>query len=129
MFLRRLPDKVKLMLAEDHSSSVTELAARADILTASAPKPAATVAAVPAPVAEIAAVGQKRPAKKEWHPRKPEDRKRPRSGDGGRGGRGDAKRKPPPPAEPWKTIGICFFHHTYGDQALKCEPPCLLAGN
>jgi hypothetical protein len=32
MFLRCLPDKVKLMLAEDHSSSVTEHAARSEIL-------------------------------------------------------------------------------------------------
>ena len=46
MFLRRLPDKVKLMLAEDHSCSVTELAARADILTASTLKPVATVIAM-----------------------------------------------------------------------------------
>jgi len=44
MFLRRLPDKVKLMLAEDHTSSVTEHAARSDILTPSAPKLAETVA-------------------------------------------------------------------------------------
>jgi len=42
------------MLAEDHSSSVTELAARADILTASAPKPGATVAAAPEEEAVIA---------------------------------------------------------------------------
>ena len=59
MFLRRLPDKVKLMLAEDHSSSVTVLAARADILTASAPKPVATVAAAAKEEAVItAAVAQ-----------------------------------------------------------------------
>jgi len=55
MFLRRLPDKVKLMLAQDHSSSVTELAARADILTASAPKPVAMVAAAAMEEAVIAA--------------------------------------------------------------------------
>jgi hypothetical protein len=46
MFLPCLPDNVKLMLAEDYSSSVTELRARADILTNSPPKPAATVAVV-----------------------------------------------------------------------------------
>jgi len=126
-YVSRLPEWIQRQLAED-TSPVQDLAKRVDELQRKAP-PAATVAAVPAPVAEIAAVGQKRPAKKEWHPRKPEDRKRPRSGDGGRGGRGDAKRSKPPPAEPWKTIGICRFHHTYGDQALKCEPPCLLAGN
>ncbi len=50
-------------------------------------------AAVTAPAAKIAAVGQKRPAKKDWRPKKPEERKRPRSGDGDRGGRGDAKKK------------------------------------
>jgi len=128
-YFSRLPADTQRLLAE-HKGSVAELAARADELQRKAPPPA-TVAAVTTPAAEIAAVGQKRPAKKEWRPKKPEDRKRPRSGDDGRGGRGDAKRKPgrPPPAEPWKTIGICRFHHTYGDQALKCEPPCLLAGN
>jgi len=124
-YFSRLPADTQRLLAE-HKGSVEELAARADELQRKAPPPA-TVAAVPAPAAEIAAVGHKRPAKKDWHPRKPEERKRPRSGDGDRGGRGDAKRKPPP-AQPWKTIGICRFHHTYGDQALKCEPPCLLVG-
>ena len=125
-YFSRLPADTQRLLAE-HKGSVVELAARADELHRKAPPPA-TVAAVTTPAAEIAAVGQKRPAKKEWRPKKPEDRKRPHSGDDGRG---DAKRKPgrPPPAEPWKTIGICRFHHTYGDQAIKCEPPCLLAGN
>ena len=49
MFLRSLPDKVKLMLPEDHSSSVTQLAARADKVTTSAPKPPAEAEAVSVP--------------------------------------------------------------------------------
>ena len=125
-YFSRLPEWIQRQLAED-TSPVQELARRVDELQRKAP-PAATVAAVPAPEAEIAAVGEKRPAKKSWHPKKPEERKRRRSGDGDCGGRGDAKRKPPP-AQPWKSIGICYFHHTYGDKAHKCEPPCLLAGN
>jgi len=127
-YFSRLPEWIQRQLAED-TSPVQELAKRVDELQRKAP-PAATVAAVPAPAADIAAVGEKRTAKKSWHPKKPEDRKRRRSEDGGRGGRGDAKRKPPPPPErPWESIGICYFHHTYGDKAQKCVPPCLLAGN
>jgi hypothetical protein len=122
-YVSRLPEWIQRQLAED-TSPVQELAKRVDELQRKAP-PAATVAAVPAPAAEIAAVEQKRPHKSNGSRKDPKDRKRPRSGDGDRGGRGDAKRKP----GPWKSIGICYFHYTYGDKAHKCEPPCLVAGN
>ena len=122
-YFSRLPADTQRLLAE-HKGSVEELAARADELQRKAP-PAATVAAVSAPAAEIAAVEQKRPHKSNGPRKDPKDRKRPRSGDGDRGGRGDAKRKP----GPWKSIGICYFHYTYGDKAHRCEPPCLVAGN
>jgi len=122
-YVSRLPEWIQRQLAED-ASPVEELARRVDELQRKAPPPA-TVAAVPAPAAEIAAVEQKRPHKNNGSRRDPKERKRPRSGDGDRGGRGDAKKK----FEPWKTIGICYFHYTYGDKAHKCEPPCLVAGN
>jgi hypothetical protein len=51
-------------------------------------------------------VEQKRPHKNNGSRKDPKERKRPRSGDGDRSGRGDAKKK----FQPWKTIGICFFH-------------------
>ena len=46
MFVRRLPEKVKLMLTEDHSSTIAELAARADKLVTATSKVAATVATI-----------------------------------------------------------------------------------
>ena len=104
---------------------VRELAKRVDELQRKAP-PAASMAAVPAPAAEIAAVGQSRPPKKSWAKRKPEDRKRRRTDDGGQGGQGDAKRKLP---GPWVAMGLCKLHYKYWDGANNCWPPCLRAGN
>ena len=46
LFVRRLPKKVKLMLAEDHSSTIAKLAARGDKLVTATPKAAAPVAVV-----------------------------------------------------------------------------------
>jgi hypothetical protein len=121
-YVSRLPDWIQRQLAED-ASPVEELARRVDELQRKAPPPA-TVAAVPAPAAEIAAVEQKRPAKKNWHPRKPEGRKRRRSSDGDKSGQSAHKK-----AKPWETMGICGNHYYYGRKARDCKPPCLWAGN
>jgi len=122
-YFSRLPEWIQRQLAED-TSPVQELAKQVDELQRKAP-PAATVAAVNAPAAEIAAVEQKRPPKNNWSHKNPRDRKRPRSGDGGQGGRGDAKRKP----KTWETLGICEKHYFYGRTARECKAPCLWAGN
>jgi len=122
-YFSRLPEWIQRQLAED-TSPVQELARRVDELQRKAP-PTATVAAVPTPAAEIAAVEQKRPAKKSWHPRKPDGRKRRRSSDGDQGGQGDGKRKP----KTWETLGICGNHYFHGQKARECKPPCLWAGN
>jgi len=82
--------------------------------------PAATVAAVPTPAAYIAAVEQGRPRNKTWPPKKHDSRKRRRSSDGDKSGQ-SAQKKP----KPWETMGICLFHHTYGNKAKNCEAPCL----
>ena len=68
---------------------------------------------------------QKRPPKNTWPRKSAGDRKRPRSGDGDQGGRGDGKKKP----RTWETLGICRRHYLFGRMARECKPPCLWAGN
>ena len=121
-YFSRLPEWIQRQLAED-TSPVQELAKRVDELQRKAP-PAATVAAVDAPAAEIAAVEQKRPPKNNWSHKNSRDRKRPRSGDGGQGGRGDAKKK-----RLWENLGICEKHYFFGRTARECKAPCKWAGN
>jgi len=95
MYFSRLPKWIQRQLAED-TSPVRELEKRVDELQRKAP-PVATVAAVPTPAAEIAAVEQRRPHKKTWTHKKPDNRKCRCSDDGDQGRQGDAKKK----ARPW----------------------------
>ena len=116
MFLHRLPDKVKLML-EDHSSLVTELVARADILTAWAPKPAATVAAAAEKEEVISATtaqpnsgrrrgsfqqGRNHRGRFQYGKRK---RSADRAGNQSHTAAGDSI---------WEKAGICYYHWTNG---------------
>jgi hypothetical protein len=106
-FLKRLPREVRMHLAEDRRSPVTALAKRADaFMVHHANK---LVAAVP--------------------PLEPQDPEAVSAVSGGRA-RGDDKKKRPHGGKggdkprPWKTLGVCYAHYTYGKQATKCEPPC-----
>ena len=123
MYFSRLPEWIQRQLAEN-TLPVRELAKRVDKLQRKVPPPA-NVAAVPTPAAEIAVVEKRRPHKKTWPHKKPDSRKRRRSDDSDQGGQGDVKKK----ARPWENIGICRFHHKFGDKAWDCKPPCLLARN
>ena len=125
MFLRRLPDKVKLMLAKDHSSSVTELAARADILTASAPKPAAAIAP-PAKKEDVIAAAQ---------PNRGRGRGNFERGHNHCGRFQYGKRKGSAErasnqshnatgASVWEKAGICYYHWPYGKASHQCRKPC-----
>ncbi len=135
MFLRRLPDKVKLMLAEDHSSSVTELAARADILTASAPKPAATIAAAAEKEDVIAAAtaqpnrGRGRGNFERGHNHRGRFQygKRKRSAD--RTDRAGNQSHNATGASVWEKAGICYYHWIYGKASHQCRKPCIWTEN
>ena len=121
MFLFRLTPTMQSMLGEDDTSSITDLAARADaLMDAEAAKEHAVAAAVEE--ATIAAAGTAPPSstrkrKPDWNKSKKPAFKR-NKGDGD---------KPDP--GPWQDLGICWSHYTYGDKAKKCRPPCARAEN
>jgi hypothetical protein len=121
MFLFRLTPTMQSMLGEDDTSSITDLAARADaLMDAEAAKEHAVAAAVED--ATIAATGtapasSTRKRKPDWYKnKKPAPKKS--KGDGDR-----------PDPGPWNDLGICWSHYTYGDKAKKCRPPCARAEN
>jgi hypothetical protein len=119
LFVQRLPQQVRLQLAEDRHSPVQALAARADTLMAHHSYNA--VAAVEThSVGEeeeiVAAVRDpKKPARKQQQGKKKAAAPGSKSGGGG------------PKKEAW----LCRRHHQYGGRAYECEDPdsCGWSGN
>ena len=108
-FLRRLPPAIRLQLAEDRYSPVAALAARADTLMVHHSQQVVAAAPVETedPVAAAAAAGGRSGG--------PGNKKKKHGGR--RGGDPDKPR-------PWKKLGICYSHYTFGRDAIKCEEPC-----
>ena len=106
IFLRRLPAAVRMQLAEDRYSPVAALAARADKIMVhhSHQLVAAAAAEADDPVVAPAITGGRPGGKKE----KRKEGRRP--GDG--------------PPKPWKKMGICYQHYTFGAAAQKCGGHC-----
>ena len=99
------------MLGEDDTSSIADLAARADtLMDAEAAKDHAVAAAIEE--ATVAAAGMAPPSsackrKPDWNKSKKPTAKK-NKGDGN---------KPDPGA--WQDLGICWSHYTYDDKAKK----------
>ena len=105
IFLRRLPAAVRMQLAEDRYSPVAALAARADkIMVHHSHQLVAAAAEADDPVVAPAIMGGRPGGKKE----KRRDGRRP--GDG--------------PPKPWRKMGLCYKHYTFGAGAHRCEGNC-----
>jgi hypothetical protein len=121
MFLFCLTPTMQLMLGEDNTSSITELAARADaLMDAEAAKEHAVAAAVEEATVAAAGTGPTLSARKrkpDWYKnKKPAPKKS--KGDGHR-----------PDPGPWNNLIICWSPYTYGNKAKNCRPPCARAEN
>jgi len=119
MFLSRLT--MQSMLGENDTSSIPDLAARADaLMDAEAAKDHAIAAAMEeAMVAatRVAPPSSARKRKPEWNKKKKPAAKK-HQGDGDR-----------PDPGPWQDLGLCWSHYTYGNKAKKRKPPCARAEN
>jgi hypothetical protein len=121
LFIQRLPQQIRLQLAEDRHSPVQALAARADTLMAHHSYNA--VAAVEMHSVEeaeevVAAVRDpKKPARKQQQ----QQGRRKAAAPGSKAGGGGLKK------EAW----LCRRHHQYGSRAYECEDPdsCGWSGN
>jgi hypothetical protein len=127
IYLRRLPDYMRIALTDRGELLPGDLPAAADLLQHSAPTPAATIAAVSAPPQPPIAAVHAVPAP--FHcrqSRSPTPRRRPLS--------------PPrwfptphrsraPLLRPPANSGLCFYHYNFGRQARRCQPPCNWQGN
>jgi hypothetical protein len=124
-FVSRLPADMQRQLAED-KGTIKELAARVDELQRKAPKAAATIAAA-TPEEEVVATARAQQPRTPWKPQRNDTAKRRRSKDnqGGPGGGATKKQK----REPWVDLGMCRFHWRYGNDAYRCEKPCVRSGN
>ena len=117
LFLQRLPKDLRIILAEDETSGLQDLAARANILWSHASElQSSTVAAVGEDESSsVAAV---------------------RSSERGSGGRSNKSGRPERPKQASKKqdgekkrqqeSGLCYAHFHYGSQAFpgKCKQPC-----
>ena len=126
LFYSRLPRWVQISLPQHETQPLREMALQADGLIAGGPPGTHTVAAVeeldgpPNPVAAVGdrGSGRGRDRRDKWRSGK----KRKADGDGRDGGDGGRKL-------PYKELGICWPHYTFGRKARDCRPPCLFAGN
>ena len=129
LFYSRLPRWVQIGLPLHETQPLREMALQADGLVAGGAPDGHTVAAVeqpedpPAPVAAISKHGSGK-GKEKRHKRYG-GQKRKADGDG----RGDGGKRREVEPEPWRDIGVCRAHYTYGKAAYSCRPPCLLSGN
>jgi len=123
LFLFRLMPTMQSMLGEDDTSSIADLAARADaLMDAEEAKDHAVAAAVEKATGDAAGMAPPSSARK----RKPDWSKNKKPATKKNKGNGDRDRPDP---GPWQDLGICWSHYTYGDKAKKCRPPCARAEN
>ena len=108
------------MLGEDNTSSIANLAARADALMdaeAAIDHPmAATVEETMVAVPGVAPPSSSRKRKPDWK-KKPAAKKKQ--------GNGSGDNHP----GPWQDLGLCWAHYNWGSKANSCKPPCAWAGN
>jgi hypothetical protein len=120
MFLFRLPPSMQAHLGEDNTSTLQELAARADALQDAETARENTVAAAVEESTVAAAGAAPTPSSRK---RKAEFKKKSaakkRNGDGG----GDDD------PGPWREKGLCWSHFHFGPKAYKCRKPCNWQGN
>jgi hypothetical protein len=124
LFLRKLPQETRVMLAHMDDATVKELAAAADKLYTMRPQSQAAVAAVEED-GELAAVNRDRARKS--------GRGGARGGQrqAGRGGRGGGKMPEEPELSKAARLasGLCLRHWRYGDKAFSCDGQCCWPGN
>jgi len=118
MFLFRLLPTMQSMLGEDDTSSIAQLAARANALMGAEAANDNTVAAA---VEEsiVAATGAAPPSssrkrKQDWNRKKKKPAANRNHGDGS--GANDPG--------PWQDMGLCWSHYNGGSKARNCKPPC-----
>jgi len=122
MFLFCLPPMMQSMLGEDETSSIADLAARADaLMDAEAVKENTVAAAVEE--ATVAATGvaphpASRKRKQDWSKKKKPAPSRNKGDVGGATNPG-----------PWQDMGLCWSHYNWGSKARNCKPPCARAEN
>jgi len=123
MFLFRLPPTVQSMLWEDDTSSITDLAARANALMDAEVAKDKTVAAAVEESTVAAALAappsSSRKRKQDWNRKK----KKPAANKNHSNG-GGAK-----DSGPWQDMGLCWSHYNWGSKARNCKPPCARAEN
>ena len=123
MFLQRLPDNVRMVLASSaEGKTLEELAHLADRSVTAAPlsvagvtnpQPAGEVDVLRTEIAKlretIATFATSTPRQRSPSPRRP-----------------TIRRSPPPHTAP---TGMCWYHARFGARARKCTPPCSYQGN
>jgi len=115
MFLFRLPPTVQSMLGEDETSSIADLAARANALMDAETAKDKTVAAA-VEESTVAAAGAAPPSssrrrKKDWNRKKKKPAANKNNSDGG-GGKD---------LGPWKDMGLCWSHYNWGEERLQLQ--------
>ncbi len=111
------------ILGEDDTSSIANLAARADtLMDAKVAKDLPKAAAVKE--LTMAAAGAAPPSssskrKPDWNKKKKRWATTKNHGDGG------GANNP----GPWQDMGLCWSHYNWGSKARNCKPPCARAGN
>jgi hypothetical protein len=136
-FLQRLPRELRVILAEDTTSTLPALAARADLLWAhNSLQPhdqGYAVAAIPPPDGEapVAAVASQQQPRGGGGNRGFRQRGgRGRGGNNGGGSQPAGQMNPSGPLANARTAsGLCNAHWKYGDQAWACKQPCTWTGN
>ena len=127
LFLERLPAELRIMLGEDDHQDPRPLAEKADKLWAMHGGKFSTIAAVeesPLPQASVAAVAAGPPARGgHRNKRGGAARGRPQATAGATGA-AQAVPATNPKALSRLQSGLCFYHWSFGDKALRCEPPC-----
>jgi len=117
MFLFRLLPTMQSLLGEDDTSTIANLAARADaLMDAKAPRDQPKAASVEESM--VAAAGTAPPSSS--HKRKP---------DWGKKKKPAAKKNHGDGGGPWQDMGLCWSHYNWGSKARNCKPPSGRAEN
>jgi hypothetical protein len=112
-FVQRLPQQIRLQLAEDRHSPVQALAARADTLMAHHSYNAVAAVEMHSVGEEEEVVAAVRDPKKPAHRQQHQQGKKKVAAPGSKSGGGGPKK------EPW----LCRRHHRFGKKAFECEDP------
>ncbi len=132
LFLHKMPQELRIILAEDSVSELQQLAARVDVLwTHHGGAGGGPVVAAVSPneepdedISTVAAVGGNPPRVKTWN-----WRGKPGQARGGRQASGQDGGGSAPPDGGKQRVWLCSQHYQHGKGAQSCTPPCAWPGN